>query len=135
MTIERGSAIASWFCAALGVALGALWATGAIAPLVAGVDLTGAIIEQSWMAWTWAGALFFAVIAVLLIVMIVWGAVAPETPRDGVLGIQTTPGDRLFISLLGSAFIHLAWLAAFGGPLWGALAVSLLYASAVFRWV
>jgi predicted small integral membrane protein len=67
--------------------------------------------------------------------MIVWGVVAPETPRRGVLGLLTTPGDRLFISLLGSAFIHLGWLAAFGGPLWGALAVSLLYAAAVFRWV
>jgi predicted small integral membrane protein len=31
-------------------------------------------------------------------------------PRVGILGIATTRGDRLFISLLGSAFIHLAWL-------------------------
>jgi predicted small integral membrane protein len=106
-----------------------------IGPLVSGVDLTQSIVPGSWMAWTWAGATFFVVIAALLIAMIVWGAVSPETPRHGALGIETTPGDRLFISLLGSAFINLAWLAAFGSPLWGALAVSLLYASAVFRWV
>ncbi|MFN3613449.1 MAG: DUF2160 domain-containing protein [Rubrimonas sp.] len=97
--------------------------------------MTRPIGGASWMAWTWAGAAFFGVIAALLLVMILWGALAPETPRRGVLRIVTTPGDRLFISLLGAAFIHLGWLAAFGAPLWGALALSLLYASAVFRWV
>ncbi|MFZ8942202.1 MAG: DUF2160 family membrane protein, partial [Gemmobacter sp.] len=44
-------------------------------------------------------------------------------------------GDRLFISLLGSAFICLAWLFFAGPPLWGALALCLIYAAAVFRWV
>jgi predicted small integral membrane protein len=92
-------------------------------------------MDLSWMAWTPATAAFFAVIAALLVAMTVWGAVAPQAPRRGVLRIETTPGDRLFISLLGSAFIHLGWLAAFGAPLWGALAVSLVWAAAVFRWV
>ena len=32
-------------------------------------------------------------------------------PRHGVLGLDTTRGDRLFIALLGSAFIFLGWLA------------------------
>jgi predicted small integral membrane protein len=60
----------------------------------------------------------------------------PETPRVGVLRIETTRGDRLFISLLGSAFIHLGWI-FFAGPdlIWGAMALSLVYAAAVFRWV
>jgi predicted small integral membrane protein len=60
----------------------------------------------------------------------------PETPRVGILRIETTRGDRLFITLLGSAFIHLGWL-FFAGPdaLWGALILSLAYAFAVFRWV
>ncbi len=56
-------------------------------------------------------------------------------PRRGVLGLDTTGGDRLFISLLGSAFIFLAWLGFFGTPLWGALVVSLTYGFVVFRWV
>jgi predicted small integral membrane protein len=90
----------------------------------------------SWMAWTWQTGLFFAVIAALLIAMTVWELRVPGgAPRNGVLGIETTRGDRLFISLLGSAFIHLGWLATLGQPLWGALAVSLIYAFAVFRWV
>ena len=32
------------------------------------------------------------------------------SPRKGILGLDTTRGDRLFVSLLGSAFIHLAWV-------------------------
>ena len=38
----------------------------------------------------------------------------PETPRVGILRIETTRGDRLFITLLGSAFINLAWLGLVG---------------------
>jgi predicted small integral membrane protein len=135
MTIERGSLIASGLCAALGLTMGGLWLTGLHEVVFGGIDMTQSIGGASWMAWTWAGATFFGVIAVLLLAMILWGALAPETPRRGVLLIVTTPGDRLFISLLGAAFIHLGWLAAFGAPVWGALALSLLYASAVFRWV
>jgi len=44
-------------------------------------------------------------------------------------------GDRLFISLLGSAFLFLGWLAFFGTPLWGGFAISVAYGFAVFRWV
>jgi len=51
------------------------------------------------------------------------------------LRIPTTRGDRLFISLLGSAFIHLAWLGLVGPDLWWASGLSLLYAALVFRTV
>jgi predicted small integral membrane protein len=90
----------------------------------------------SWMAWTWETATFFLCIAGLLVAMTVWELRSPGgAPRRGVLAIETTRGDRLFISLLAAAFIHLGWLAAFGPPLWGAFAVSLVLAAAVFRWV
>ncbi len=90
----------------------------------------------SWMAWTWQTATFFAVIALLLISMSIWEIRRPGgDPRLGVLGLNTTRGDRLFISLLGSAYIHLAWLALTDGPLWAATVISVLYALAVFRWV
>ncbi|NNU81695.1 DUF2160 domain-containing protein [Halovulum dunhuangense] len=90
---------------------------------------------MAWMAWTWPTAIFFIVIACLLLTMTILAIKFPETPRRGILRIETTRGDRLFISLLGSAFICLAWLATFGAPLWGALIVCLVYAAAVFRWV
>lgn len=96
---------------------------------------TDPLIPGGWMAWTGATALFFAIIAGLLIVMTILAIRYPETPRLGVLRIETTRGDRLFISLLGSGFINLVWLNQFGSPLWGALIVCLIYAAAVFRWV
>ncbi len=96
---------------------------------------TGQLIAGGWMAWTFPVALFFYTIASLLIVFTLLAIRWPETPRIGVLRIETTRGDRLFISLLGSAFINLGWLFFFGAPLWGALILCLIYVVAVFRWV
>jgi predicted small integral membrane protein len=93
-------------------------------------------MDLSWMAWTWQTATFFGVIGLLLVAMTVWEFVSPGgAPRRGILSLDTTRGDRLFISLLGSAFIHLAWLGLVGPSLWWALGLSLIYAIAVFRWV
>lgn len=92
-------------------------------------------LDMSWMAWTWQTAVFFGSIATALVAMTVWTSTHPSVPTAGVLGIETTPGDRLFISLLGSAFICLGTLYFFGPPLWWALAACALYALAVFRWV
>ncbi len=91
--------------------------------------------DLAWMAWTWQTGIFFAVIAGLLLLMTALAVWRPETERVGVLRLATTRGDRLFISLLGSAFIHLAWLGLVGPDLWPALGLSLLYAAAVFRFV
>ena len=90
---------------------------------------------MAWMAWTWPTAIFFIVIASLLVLFSILAIRYPETPRMGILRIETTRGDRLFITLLGSAFINLAWLGIGIGPQWGALIVCALYAAAVFRWV
>lgn len=87
------------------------------------------------MAWTWPTAIFFMVIAGTLTVFTILGIKFPETPRLGVLRIETTRGDRLFITLLGSAFINLAWLGVIGANQPIALIVCLFYATAVFRWV
>lgn len=90
----------------------------------------------TWMAWTWPTAAFFLFIASCLAAMTIWEIRFPGgDPRHGILGLDTTRGDRLFIALLGSAFIHLAWLALIGANLWGALILSIAYAFAVFRWV
>jgi predicted small integral membrane protein len=88
------------------------------------------------MAWTWQTALFFVVIALLLVGMMIWEWRVPGgSPRRGVLRIDTTRGDRLFISLLSAAYVHLGWLALFGTPLWGATVVSAILAVLVFRYV
>jgi predicted small integral membrane protein len=90
----------------------------------------------AWMAWTWPTVAFFAFIFLCLVGMAVREYYSPGgAPRRGVLGLDTTRGDRLFISLLGSAFIFLTWLGLMGTPLWAPLAIAIVYAVAVFRWV
>ena len=90
---------------------------------------------MAWMAWTLETAIFFGVIAAILVVMTFLAIRYPETPRMGILRFETTRGDRLFITLLGSAFINLIWLGFEVGPQPYALLVCLAYAVAVFRWV
>jgi predicted small integral membrane protein len=118
------------------VLLGALALILGAAPRRDGaLDWFAPMIKGGWMAWTMPVALFFWVIACLLVTFTLLAIRWPETPRVGILRIETTRGDRLFISLLGSAFITIAWLALIGTPLWWALIPSLIYAAAVFRWV
>ena len=88
-------------------------------------------MNLSWMAWTPHTAVFFSAILLFLIAMSVWEFLSPGgSPRKGVLGLHTTRGDRLFISLLASAFVHLFWLWFFVEMLW--IATILCVALAVF---
>jgi predicted small integral membrane protein len=92
-------------------------------------------MNLSWMAWTPATAAFFCIMGLILVGMTIWQILAPSEERVGILSIPTTPGDRLFLTLLGAAYIHLAWLGLIGPNLWWALGISALYGLAVFRWV
>ncbi|MFN3507698.1 MAG: DUF2160 domain-containing protein [Allorhizobium sp.] len=90
----------------------------------------------TWMAWTLPTTIFFLVIFGLILSMAIWEYLSPGgNPRTGILRFETTRGDRLFVSLLGSAFINLAWLGLVGPNLWWALALSVVYAIGVFRFV
>ena len=92
-------------------------------------------MDLTWMAWTLPTAAFFIVIFLLLAGMAAWEYASPGGhPRVGILGFETTRGDRLFISLLGSALIQLAWLGLIGPSLWWALALCVVYAIGVFRY-
>ncbi len=93
---------------------------------------TEQMIEGGWMAWSFPVALFFWAIGTILILFTLLAIRFPETPRVGILGIETTRGDRLFITLLGSAFINLAWLGLDIGPQPWALAACGVYAALVF---
>jgi predicted small integral membrane protein len=105
----------------------------------------------AWMAWTLPTAIFFVMLACTLATM-TWLAVAyPEAERVGILRIPTTRGDRLFISLIMAAVIHLLWIAFVGNDsllmlpigeegtelssLWLATVISLVSAVAIFRTV
>jgi len=79
------------------------------------------------------------------------GARLSEAERVGVLRIPTTRGDRLFISLVLTAVIHLAWIGLVGtdpiatlpiggegvqiSSLWLATLISLVSAVIIFRTV
>ena len=115
-----------------------LVATGLLASVVPAKDgardWTAPLIAGGWMAWTFPTAMFFLTIFCILSLMAVWEYASPGgNPRFGILRFETTRGDRLFVTLLGSAFIHLGWLAATDVSLWGAFAVSLLWIALVIR--
>ena len=105
----------------------------------------------AWMAWTLPTAIFFVLLSTTLAVM-TWLAVTyPEVERVGVLRIPTTRGDRLFVSLILAAVIHLLWIGFVGidtiatlpigeggfelSSLWLATAISLVMAVIIFRTV
>ena len=64
-----------------------------------------------WMAWTLPVAVFFICIVLMLIGMTLWEITAPTVERRGFLPMATTRGDRLFIGLLGAAYVNLAFVA------------------------
>jgi predicted small integral membrane protein len=86
------------------------------------------------MTWTAPTAIFFAVIVAILVAMTVWQTVAPSPERRGFLPIPTTPGDRLFVGLLVSGYVHLAWIGLTDASLWSAFAISLVWMALVMRW-
>ncbi|MAA63266.1 MAG: hypothetical protein CL581_00590 [Alteromonadaceae bacterium] len=88
----------------------------------------------AWMSWTMPTAIFFAVIAAILLVMTVYEVVSPCTERKGFLPIATTRGDRLFIGLLTSAYIHLMFLGLSEVSLWIALGISVVWLCILLRW-
>ena len=121
-------------------ALVALRAAGGLSALGLAVDLPPSMawaeiepLQFGWMAWTRTTAIFFAAIAGLIALMGVWEAVAPGGgPRHGILGIETTRGDRLFLALLSAAFIHLGVLGLTDWPLWYGLVISAGWGALLF---
>ncbi len=90
---------------------------------------------MGWMAWTWQTALFFVLIVTVLIVMTLLAIYRPETPQRGILRFPTTRGDRLFVSLIGSAFIFILWIRISGGDnVYYPVAGAILYSVAMFRY-
>jgi predicted small integral membrane protein len=87
-----------------------------------------------WMAWTQPTALFFIGIASLLLLMTIWEIKSPSRQRKGFLPIATTRGDRLFIGLLSSAFVHLSILGASDWSIWVAFAISVVLLIITLRW-
>ena len=105
----------------------------------------------AWMAWTLPTAIFFALLACTLAVMTCLAVAYPEAERVAILRIPTTRGDRLFVSLILAAIVHLMWIGFVGtdaiatlpvgeegfeiSSLWLATVISLGFAVIIFRTV
>tara|TARA_R110002153_G_scaffold90348_3_gene220762 strand:- start:431 stop:703 length:273 start_codon:yes stop_codon:yes gene_type:complete len=89
---------------------------------------------MKWMAWTELTITFFSVIACILVAMTIYEIKKPCIERKGFLPIETTRGDRLFIGLLVSGFIHLGFLAFTDFTLYIALAISVAWLCIVLKW-
>jgi len=87
-----------------------------------------------WMVWTTPVAVFFCTIAIILVIMTVWEIKSPCVLKRGFLPMATTRGDKLFIGLLGSAFINLAWLGLTDMTQWIAFGFGLVYMAIIARW-
>jgi predicted small integral membrane protein len=86
------------------------------------------------MYWTLPTAIFFITIVLLIAGMLIWEITAPTVERKGFLRIPTTRGTRFFIGLLGTAYIHLAWIGLTDWNLWLALPISALWVFIAMRW-
>lgn len=91
-------------------------------------------MNLEWMAWTVPTATFFITIVLTLTCMTIWQVVSPTTDRKGFLPISTTRGDRLFIGLLSSAYINLAWLGFTDMSIWISFVLGLIWMAVVMRW-
>jgi predicted small integral membrane protein len=91
-------------------------------------------MTMEWMAWTPVTAGFFISIGLILVGMGVWQAISPTTERRGILPIKTTRGDRLFIGLLGSGYITIAWIGLTSISLWFVLPVLIIFIALVIRY-
>ncbi|MFK5731969.1 DUF2160 domain-containing protein [Pseudomonas urmiensis] len=89
---------------------------------------------MEWMAWTLPTALFFIAVGLMLVGMTVLELRRPCIERRGFLPIVTTRGDRLFIGLLASAYLHLLIIGVSDWPLWVASLLSLAWLVLVLRW-
>jgi len=97
-----------------------------------------------WMAWTTPIAVFFICIVLMLIGLTIWEIKSPTIMRKGFLPIATTRGDRVFIGLLGAAYINLAfvglseklmeWLSLEQEPsVWLSFVLSMIFVAVVLR--
>ena len=91
-------------------------------------------MSLEWMAWTPFTATFFITIFLMLSGMTVWQMIRPSITRRGFLPIATTRGDRLFIGLLGSGYIHLIWLGVTEISLYIATCIAVVWMVVVMRW-
>ena len=87
-----------------------------------------------WMAWTTPTAVLFSLIIASIAALTIWELASPTVLRRGFLPMPTTRGDRFFVGLLATAFVHMAWLGLTTQSPWWALAISAAAMAVIGRW-
>jgi predicted small integral membrane protein len=104
------------------------WANVGKPPEDKGFSWTDPLFGGTWMAWTAAtAAVFVGVFSAMALLTLIELKHPGGAERKGILGLVTTRGDRLFITLLGSVYIFLAWLGFVGQPVWVPLGASVVW--------
>jgi len=84
-------------------------------------------LPPQWMYWTVPTLLFVGFIILMLIALSIWDAKDPGWARQGILPIETTRGDRVFMSILTTLGIFCFWLYFLGTTaVWGVLVVGIV---------
>ncbi len=91
-------------------------------------------LTLEWMEWTVPTAIFCSTIILTVIAMTIWQTVSPSLERRGFLPIPTTPGDRLFIGIISSAYIFFAWIGLTHFALWILLIIVVCWIIVVMVW-
>lgn len=91
-------------------------------------------MDLEWMAWTRPTAIFFIAVAAMLTFTTILGLRSPSVARKGFLPLVTTRGERLYIGLLGVAFVNLAWLGFTDLNQWLGAAIAFVLLALVLRW-
>ena len=90
---------------------------------------------MGWMRWTLPSAYFFISIVVMLIFLAFLDVRSPGYPRKGLLPIETTRGDRVFISLLALGSTVFLWLGFLPGvSIWWAMGIGAVEGTVIMRW-
>ena len=67
-------------------------------------------LPPDWMNWTTGTLIFLGFIILLLTTLTIWDMKDPGWARQGLLPIETTRGDRIFMGLLLTGCIFCLWL-------------------------
>ena len=91
-------------------------------------------LPPQWMYWTLPTLFFLGSIILLLTTLTIWDVKDPGYAREGLLPIETTRGDRVFMSLLITGCTFCLWLITFSSSTaWAILLVGAVAAVGVIK--
>lgn len=70
-------------------------------------------INLRWMDWTRPTAIFFSGLGIGLVIMTLWDIISPTRSKKGFLPIETTRGEKFFLSVISFIGIMIVTLAIF----------------------